>query len=71
MTKKIVETPAVQQEPDGFPLTLDEFCTRLSAKDRRVEMIGGFHSDEKRAGRIMDTEAAFLSRYHQFISKPV
>lgn len=67
MSKK-VET---QQEPDGFPLALDEFCARLSAKDRRVEMIGGFHADERRAGRTKDTDPAYFERYTQFVNRPV
>lgn len=52
-------------------VTLDEFCQRLSHTDKRVEMIGGFHSDEKRAGRIKDAEAAYQARYEAFTRKPV
>lgn len=51
-------------------VTLEEFCTRLSTKDKRVELIGGFHSDEKRAGHVKDTEEAYAARYDEFINKP-
>jgi hypothetical protein len=60
-------TPA---QPDEA-MTLQEFCTRLSITDRRVEMIGGFHSDETRNGRVKDTEANFNARYMAFVNKPV
>lgn len=55
---------------DEFPLTIDEFCTSLSQKDRRVEMIGAFHGSERRAGRIKDTRSAYGARYNDFINAP-
>lgn len=54
----------------AFPLTVDEFCTRLSATDRRVELIGAFHATEKAAGRAKDLESAFLARFESFVSQP-
>lgn len=51
-------------------ITLDEFCTRLSATDRRVEMIGAFNHDEKKAGRIKDAEGNYRSRFDAFVKKP-
>lgn len=55
----------------SFPMTLDEFCARLSQSDRRVELIGAFHFDEKRNKRVKDTEANFRARFDAFINKPV
>lgn len=52
-------------------VTLDEFCTRLSTSDKRVELIGGFHFSEKSAGRIKDAESEFQKRFTAFITKPV
>lgn len=51
-------------------ITLDEFCQRKSNSDKRVEMIGAFHFDQKRQGRIKDSEAAFGSRFEAFVNKP-
>lgn len=62
------ENPAPAETIDA--VTLDEFCLRLSQTDRRVEMIGGFHSDEKRAGRVKDAESAYSARYQAFVHKP-
>lgn len=60
---------AVQGEKE-IPLSLDEFCTRLSQSDRRVELIGGFHSVEVRAGRTKDVESAFKARFDEFVNAP-
>lgn len=62
------QSPAVESEQ---ALALDEFCMRLSQSDRRVELISGFHFDEKVAGRLRDNEAAYKSRFDAFINKPV
>lgn len=63
--------PVVQQAAQkDFPLSLDEFCARLSQTDRRVEMIGAFNAAEKAAGRVKDTEQAFNARYVAFINQP-
>lgn len=51
-------------------LTLTEFCTRLSATDRRVELIGGFFAATKAQGVIKDTEAGFAARFEAFATKP-
>lgn len=55
----------------SVPLTLQEFCIRLSVDDRRVELIGAFEFDERRAGRLKDTAEAYAARYQAFINKPV
>lgn len=71
----MAKTTAVAAEPvesaGGEPLTLTEFCIRLSSRVRRVELIGAFEFDEKRAGRHRDTEANYLARFEAFTNKPV
>lgn len=52
-------------------ITLEEFCTRLSKSDKRVELIGGFHYTEVAAGSIKDAESEFQSRFTAFVTKPV
>jgi len=64
-TNTSVPTAAVE------PITLDEFCMRLSMADKRVELIGGFHYTETAAGRIKDAESEFQSRFTAFATKPV
>lgn len=68
MAKDISEVQVT--EPSEFPLTLDEFCSRLSVNDRRVEIIGAFHFTEKAAGRMKDVESAYASRFAAFLTKP-
>ncbi len=68
------EAPAAEKpaddQPTEFPLTVAEFCARLSSTDRRVEMIGAFHAFEKAAGRIKDVESAYRARYADFCNAP-
>lgn len=52
-------------------LTLDEFCTRTSLTDRRVELLAAFHAEERAAGRHKDQESAYASRLVVFANKPV
>ena len=52
-------------------LTLEEFCTRLSATDKRVELIGAFYFVEKSADRTKDYESEYQSRFTAFVNKPV
>lgn len=59
--------PTAPQESE----TLDEFCTRLSQTDKRVEMIGAFHAQERQAGRTKDVASAFTARYQSFCNQPV
>jgi hypothetical protein len=61
-------SPAVSTVPQ---VTLNEFCTRLSMTDRRVELIGGFHFTETLAGRLKDAESNYQARYTAFLTKPV
>lgn len=52
-------------------MTVEDFCAMKSQSDRRVELLAGFHSSERLAGNLADTEAAFQSRFEAFINKPV
>lgn len=52
-------------------LTLVEFCARLSATVRRPELIGGFESAEKLAGKVKATAEAFQADFEDFCNKPV
>lgn len=63
------ESPAVV-EPTDFPLSLDEFCKRLSATDRRVELIGAFHHVELKDGRTRDTDGNYRARFLAFVNQP-
>jgi hypothetical protein len=62
------ELPVATAEESAPParISLQQFCTELSASDRRVEMIGAFHHSEKRAARMYDTSDAYASRYDAF-----
>lgn len=65
------ETVAVATpEPVSEPLSLNEFCIRLSTKDKRVELIGGFEHSERVAGRLSDTAENYTARYAQFLNQP-
>lgn len=61
------ESTVVDADSD---VTLEEFCLRKSQVDRRVELLGAFDFDEKRAGHFKDKEAAFETRFQAFITKP-
>ena len=65
-----VSAQPVADASDDFPLSLDEFCVRLSQASKRTELIGAFHSVEKRSGRVKDTEAAFGKRFADFCKQP-
>ena len=64
--KKAVPAPNLSPE---IPLSLDEFCRRLSLQDRRATLIGGFHLVMRRAGRLKDTDAAYRAAFSQFIKE--
>ena len=68
-----VDLPAVAAEltnVSAVPLSLQEFCKRLSTTEPRVELISGFEADERIAGRLKDTEQEFAKRYQAFINRP-
>lgn len=61
----------VQEVATSFDVSLNEFCARLSATDKRVELIGGFHHVEAKAGHLTDAEAGFMERFVAFCNQPV
>nr|WP_281719990.1 hypothetical protein [Nitrosomonas nitrosa] len=69
MAKEKTHDEKIQDKPANA-ITLDEFCTRLSATDKRVEMIGAFNHVEKKAGRIKDTDENYRSRFDAFVNQP-
>ncbi|MDR3515192.1 MAG: hypothetical protein P4M00_05205 [Azospirillaceae bacterium] len=54
-----------------FPLSLKEFCTRLSKTDHRVELIAAFYQDARTAQHLVDTETAFTTAFAAFAVRPV
>lgn len=52
-------------------VSVDEFCTRLSATVNRPELIGAFAFDQRANGHLRDTTELFAARYEVFINKPV
>lgn len=65
-----VSVPAQPVEPAEYPLALEEFCTRLSVTDKRVELIGAFAHAETRAGRIKALATEYAGHYRAFVNKP-
>jgi len=64
--------PRAVDAADATPtVPLQEFCASVSAHDKRVELIAGFFSDEKRAGRHHDTAEAYQERLEAFAIRPV
>lgn len=65
------ESPAVKPVVETITVSLNEYCTRLSEKVIRPELIGAFASTERAAGKVSDTPENFQARYNSFINKPV
>jgi hypothetical protein len=65
------DSQPVEATVDNFPLTLNEFCARLSSTERRVELIGAFAHDERQSGVVKDSQAAFASRFAAFAMREV
>lgn len=63
----VADAPVPEQQ---IPLSLDEFCQRLSATSRRVALIGGFHAWAKAQGLVKDVESTFQAAWTRFISLP-
>lgn len=73
MAKNKPESEHEQEIRDAgasVPLTLQEFCIRLSAEDKRVALIGAFEHSERRSKRLKDTAEKYAERYQQFINRP-
>lgn len=50
----------------SIPLSLEEFCQRLSRKDKRIELVGAFHFAMTRRGLNWAYEAEFATAFHDF-----
>lgn len=70
-TKPVKTTEPASEKNTVEAVTLDEFCTRLSTRDKRVELIGGFHFTETKANHAKDLEANYQARFDAFVNKPV
>lgn len=69
--KPVAGKPAIADAQAPDEMLLEEFCSRLSGNDKRVELVNGFYFDEKQAGHIKGTEVDFKSRFDEFVNKPV
>lgn len=65
------ESPPAPPAPVAFDLTLDEACLHLSGVETSVEMVAGFHADERAKGRIKDSLENFSTRFEAFKVRPV
>lgn len=70
MAKKETVAEAAPTAPESLPLTLTEFCIRLSKTEKRVELIGAFEHSERVAGRGKDTQESYAERYKKFLNQP-
>lgn len=64
--KKPVETP---QDKVSL-VSITEYCRRLSTRERRVELIGAFHSTMKAESILADTEQGYNVRFAEFENRP-
>lgn len=62
--------PTQPADPAEFPLPLAEFCARLSATDKRVELLSAFAHSETKAGRLKDVQSAYGRRFAAFVKQP-
>ncbi len=67
----VADTPVAVAADAPAEMLLEEFCSRLSGNDKRVELVNGFYYDEKQAGHIKGIESEFKARFAEFINKPV
>lgn len=69
MPEKPTKEPA--QAAVESELTLDEFCTRLSTRSKRVELISAFHHHAKSGGLLKSTESVFAAAFADYTAKPI
>lgn len=62
---------AVEEKQTTFPLSLTEFCTRLSETERRHALIAGFYYTENAAGRTKDQASEYAKRFAEFLETPI
>lgn len=53
-----------------FPSSIDEFCIRLSATEKRVELVGAFNHSERVAGRVLALDSEWMARFDAFVHQP-
>ena len=68
---EIASEIAPEAVPDHFPLELDEYCTRLSLRDKRVALIGAFHFTMKQRGMKVADEADWDREFKALATTPV
>lgn len=68
---KSAEVEQAAAQPASIPLSLHEFCARLSKTVKRPALIGSFEGVERKAGRLSDLPEAYQARFDDFINKPV
>lgn len=61
------EASSPASEPE---LTLAEFCIDVSRADKRVELIAGFHAEQRAAGRVKATAAEWSALFGAFERAP-
>ena len=66
----VIDIPVSNATPAEFSLGLEEFCTRLSHTEKRVELLSAFHHTELLAGKVQDTSTAYTARYTAFANRP-
>lgn len=55
----------------AIPLSLQEFCMRLSETVKRPELISGFEHMARAGGLTSATQPEFQSAYDSFLNKPI
>ena len=70
MSGKKIDEAAAPQPLEAEVIPLDVFCERLSASDRRIELISAFHSASSRQGLQNATEADFSDAFAAFCNQP-
>jgi hypothetical protein len=56
--------------PQPHEITLEQFATELSLRDKRVGLVNGFVFTERKARNFKALPAAFQARYDAFVVKP-
>lgn len=64
--KPALENPA----PGAFLVSLDEFCSGLSARVRRPELIGGWHAYCRDAGLLHAPTEVFDALFVAYLTHP-
>ena len=71
MTEQTPSPEGAQERAPDPEVILTDFCTDLSVRDRRVEMIAGFHAWAVQHGLQRATPSAWAAHYAAFQAEPV